>query len=135
MLLIIVFDQLNPWLPATGYAPLSDGLWAWLSHLLLPATALGLAVAAEMARHTRGGLIVVLSRSYIRTARARGAGGWWLVRHHVLRNAAIPVITVLGLQIGHLVGGAIVVEAVAGIPGLGTMAIEAIFQREYPTIQ
>lgn len=135
MLLIIVFAQLNPWLPATGYAPMSDGVWPWLSHLLLPATALGLAVAAEMARHTRGCVIDVLSRSYIRTARARGAGGWWLVRHHVLRNAAIPVITVLGLQIGHLVGGAIVVEAVAGIPGLGTMAIEAIFQREYPTIQ
>jgi peptide/nickel transport system permease protein len=135
MLLIIVFAQLNPWLPATGYEPLSSGLWTWLSHLLLPATALGLAVAAEMARHTRGCVVDVLSRPYIRTARARGAGGWWLVRRHVVRNAAIPVVTVLGLQIGHLVGGAIVVEAVAGIPGLGTMAIEAIFQREYPTIQ
>ncbi len=135
MLLIIVFAQLNPWLPATGYAPLSSGLWTWLSHLLLPATALGLAVAAEMARHTRGCVVDVLSRPYIRTARARGAGGWWLVRRHVFRNAAIPVVTVLGLQIGHLVGGAIVIEAVAGIPGLGTMAIEAIFQREYPTIQ
>jgi len=135
MLLIIVFAQLVRWLPATGYEPLSDGLWPWLSHLLLPATALGLAVAAEMARHTRGCVIDVLNRPYIRTARARGASGGWLVRHHVFRNASIPVITVLGLQIGHLVGGAIVVESVAGIPGLGTMAIAAIFQRNYLTIQ
>lgn len=135
MILVAIFATINPWLPATGYAPLSDGFGTWLSHLILPATALGLAVAAEMARHTRGCVIDVLSRPYIRTARARGANGWWLVRHHVVRNAAIPVITVLGLQIGHLVGGAIVVEAVAGIPGLGTMAIEAIFQREFPTIQ
>ena len=135
MILILVFAQLLGLFPATGYQPISAGLGAWLSHLILPATALGLAVAAEMARHTRGCVSDVLAKPYVRTARARGAGGWWLVRHHIARNAAIPVITVLGLQIGHLVGGAIVVEAVAGIPGLGTMAIEAIFQREYPTIQ
>lgn len=135
MILILVFAQSVPVFPATGYVPLSDGVGEWLRHLALPATALGLAVAAEIARHTRGCVVDVLAKPYVRTARARGGGGWWLVRHHVLRNAAIPVITVLGLQVGHLVGGAIVVEAVAGIPGLGTMAIEAIFQREYPTIQ
>ncbi|GAB3527836.1 ABC transporter permease [Phytohabitans suffuscus] len=135
MLLISAFALSNRWLPATGYAPLSEGLWPWLSHLILPATALGLATAAELARHTRGCVADVLVRPYIRTARARGAAGFWLVRRHLLRNAAIPVVTVLGLQAGRLLGGAIVVEVVAGITGLGTTAINAVLQRDYPMIQ
>lgn len=135
MLLLLPFAVLNRWLPATGYVPMSSGLWPWLSHLLLPATALGLASAAELARHTRGCAADVLSRPYVRTARARGAAGGWLIRRHVLRNAAIPVITVLGLHVGRLLGGSIVIESVAGISGLGTLAIQAILQRDYTTIQ
>jgi peptide/nickel transport system permease protein len=135
MLLISVFAMSARWLPATGYVPLARGLWPWLSHILLPATALGLATAAELARHTRGCVADVLVRPYIRTARARGAAGVWLVRRHVLRNAAIPVVTVLGLQAGRLLGGSIVVEVVAGITGLGTTAINAVLQRDFPTIQ
>jgi peptide/nickel transport system permease protein len=135
MLLLLPFAVLNRWLPATGYAPMSDGFWPWLSHLLLPATALGLASAAELARHARGCATDVLSRPYIRTARARGAGGTWLIRRHVLRNSAIPVLTVLGLHVGRLLGGSIVIESVAGISGLGTLAIQAILQRDYTTIQ
>ena len=110
MLLVTFFAFVNPWFPATGYVPLSEGLWPWLSHIILPATALGLASAGELARQTRGAVIDVLARPYIRSARARGAGGWWLVRHHVLRNSAIPVVTILGLQAGRLLGGAIVVD-------------------------
>jgi peptide/nickel transport system permease protein len=135
MLLLLPFAVLNRWLPATGYTPMSDGLWPWLSHILLPATALGLASAAELARHARGCAADVLARPYIRTARARGATGAWLIRRHVLRNAAIPVITVLGLHVGRLLGGSIVIESVAGISGLGTLAIQAILQRDYTTIQ
>ncbi|MDG4830399.1 ABC transporter permease [Solwaraspora sp. WMMD1047] len=135
MLLLLPFAVLNRWLPATGYVPLSDGLWPWLSHILLPATALGLASAAELARHTRGCAADVLARPYVRTARARGAAGGWLIRRHVLRNSAIPVITVLGLHVGRLLGGSIVIESVAGISGLGTLAIQAILQRDYTTIQ
>jgi peptide/nickel transport system permease protein len=126
---------LNRWLPATGYAPLSDGLGPWLSHIILPATALGLASAAELARHARGSATDVLARPYIRTARARGADGSWLIRRHVVRNSAIPVVTVLGLHVGRLLGGSIVIESVAGIAGLGSLAINAILQRDFVTVQ
>ncbi|GAA0440711.1 ABC transporter permease [Acrocarpospora corrugata] len=135
MVLVSVFALTNTWLPATGYASLAEGFGTWLSHLVLPATALGLATAAELARHTRGCVADVLTRPYVRTARARGASGAWLVRRHILRNAAIPVVTVLGLQAGRLLGGAIVIEAVFGISGLGTLAVNAVLQRNYPVIQ
>jgi peptide/nickel transport system permease protein len=135
MLLLIPFTVLNHWLPATGYQPLSDGIWPWLSHIILPATALGLATAAELARHTRGSVADVLAMPYIRTARARGGSGWWFIRRHVLRNSAIPVVTVLGLQVGRLLGGSIVIEAVSGITGLGQLAIRSILQRDYVVIQ
>lgn len=135
MLLVSLFAFVNPWLPATGYVPLSEGLWPWLSHVILPATALGLASAGELARQTRGAVIDVLARPYIRSARARGAAGGWLVTHHVLRNSAIPVVTILALQAGRLLGGAIVVEAVAGANGIGTLAISAISRQDFPIIQ
>lgn len=135
MPLLYVFAQANHWLPATGYVPLSAGIGPWLSHLLLPAAALALAVAAELARHARGCVVDVMARPYIRTAEARGMTTLWLVRHHVLRNSAIPVVTVLGLEVGRLLGGAIVIESVSGISGLGSLAITAIRQRDYPTLQ
>ncbi|MGI5132905.1 ABC transporter permease [Pseudonocardia sp. CA-107938] len=135
MLLVTVFALGLGWLPATSYAPMSRGLGTWASHLVLPAVALGLATAAELARHTRGCVADVLTRPYVRTARARGAATGWLVRRHILRNAAIPVVTVLGLQTGRLLGGTIVIEAVVGISGLGTLAVNAVLQRDYPVIQ
>ena len=135
MLLLLPFTLYNSWLPATGYVPMGDGVGAWLSHILLPATALGLATAAELARHARGAALDVLDRPYVRTARARGSSGWNLVRRHVLRNSAIPVVTVLGLQIGRLLGGSIVIESVAGISGLGTLAVQSILQRDYVVLQ
>lgn len=135
MLLISIFAVSSTWLPATGYVPLSEGVGSWFSHIIIPASALGLAAAAELARHTRGCVADVLDRPYIVTARARGASGLWLVRRHVLRNAAIPVITVIGLQFGRLLGGVVVVEAVCGVTGLGTLAISAVLEHDYPTIQ
>lgn len=135
MLLVSIFALVNPWLPATGYTPLNEGFGPWLAHVILPGAALGLASAGELARQTRGSVTDVLTKPYIRSARARGAGGWWLIRHHVLRNASIPVITVLGLQAGRLLGGAIVVEAVAGVSGLGSLAVAAISRRDFPMIQ
>lgn len=135
MVLVTFFALVNPWFPATAYEPLSEGFGPWLRHILLPAVALSLAVGAEVARHTRGGVVDVLERPYIRTARSRGASGAWLVRKHVLRNAAIPVITVIGLQTGRLLGGTVVVEAVFGISGLGSLAIDAVLQRDYPVLQ
>ena len=135
MVLVTFFALVNPWFPATAYEPLSEGVGPWFRHILLPAVALSLAVGAEVVRHTRGGVVDVLERPYIRTARARGATGAWLVRKHVLRNAAIPVVTVIGLQTGRLLGGTVVVEAVFGISGLGSLAIDAVLQRDYPVIQ
>ena len=135
MLLVSIFALTATWLPATGYADIAQGFGPWLSHVILPATALGLATAAELARHTRGCVADVLTRPYVRTARARGASGVWLVRRHILRNASIPVVTVLGLQAGRLLGGVIVIEAVFGISGLGTLAINSVLQRDYPVIQ
>ncbi|MCJ0907224.1 ABC transporter permease [Rhodococcus sp. ARC_M6] len=122
-------------LPATGYSPLSEGVGPWLQHIILPSLALGLAVAAEIARHTRGGVSDVMARPYIRTARARGASGTTLVRRHVLRNAAIPVVTVLGLQAGKLLSGTIVIESVFGIAGLGSLTVNAVLQRDYSVLQ
>jgi peptide/nickel transport system permease protein len=135
MLLILMFALMNPWLPATGYEPLSEGVDLWLQHAIIPATALGLATGAELARHARGCVADVLSRPYIRTARARGSGSFWLIRHHILRNAAIPVVTVLGLQAGRLLGGAIIIELVSGIQGLGTLTVNSILQRDFPVLQ
>lgn len=135
LLLILAFSILNRWLPAIGYVPLSEGFWPWLSHILLPAIALSFTHAAEIARYTRGSVIDVLAAPYIRASRARGAAGAWLTRHHLLRNSAIPVVTVLGLQLGNMLGGVIVVESVAGIKGLGAFAVTAILARDYIALQ
>lgn len=135
MLLLLPLTVMTRLLPATGYAPLSDGIGTWLAHIILPAIALATSPGAELARHARGSVADVLAMPYIRTAQARGAAGMWLIRMHVLRNASIPVVTVIGLQVGRLLGGSIVIEAVAGISGLGTLAIQSILNRDYVTIQ
>lgn len=135
LILLVPLAILNRWFPAVGYVPLADGFWPWLSHILLPATALAVAHGAELARFTRGSAIDVLAAPFIRASRARGSGGWRLIRTHVLRNAAIPVVTVLGLQIGNLLGGVIVVETVAGINGLGLLAVNAILNRDFILLQ
>jgi peptide/nickel transport system permease protein len=129
MLLVSVFSLSLKWLPATTYVPLENGFGPWFSHIVIPALALGLATAAELARHTRGCVADVLTRPYIRTARSRGSSTT------CLRNAAIPVVTVLGLQTSRLIGGTIVIEAVVGISGLGSLAVNSVLQRDYPVIQ
>lgn len=135
MLLVLALALRNPWLPATGYAPLTEGVATWLKHAAIPAVALGLAPAAELARQARAGVRSVLARPYIATARARGASTSWLIRKHVLRNAAIPVVTVLGLQARRLLGGSVVIEAVMGISGIGSLAISAVLQNDYAIVQ
>jgi len=135
MILILIFAVANSWLPATGYVPISDGIGPWLSHVIIPATTLGLSSAAVLARYTRGCVADVLDKPYVTTARARGASGLRLIRRHILRNAAIPVVTVIGLEIGFLLGGSIVIESVSGISGLGTLATTSVLQHDYPTFQ
>lgn len=135
LILITTFALLNPWLPATGYSPLDEGVGTWLRHLILPSIALSAATTAEISRQTRSGVITVMSQDYIRTARSKGLSLPRIVRVHVLKNAAIPVVTVFGTQVTNLIGGAIVIEAVFGLPGLGTLILNAVLQRDYPMVQ
>lgn len=121
--------------PATGYADLADGLWPWLRHLLLPAFALSLNSAAELARQVRGAVVDTLEQDFITTSRASGLSQASVVVKHALKNSALPIVTVFGLQVGRVLGSAVVVEKVFAIPGFGTLAYTAVLQRDLPMIQ
>ncbi|WP_342164039.1 ABC transporter permease [Methylobacterium sp. SD21] len=126
--------QLN-WLPVQGYTPLSQGLWPWLSNLILPSVTLGLVYIALIARVTRATMLDVLSQDYVRTARAKGLAQHNVLFVHALKNAAVPIVTVIGIGIALLIGGAVVTETVFAIPGLGRLTVDAILRRDYPVIQ
>lgn len=122
--------------PVAGYISIAEGgLTGWFQHLLLPAVALGTITAAEVTRQTRAGVVDVGGQDYIRTAVAKGMPTRVVVVKHTLKNAAIPVVTVLGLQFGALVGGAIVIERIFGLPGLGTLAIDSVLNQDFPVVQ
>ncbi|KRR21510.1 peptide ABC transporter [Bradyrhizobium lablabi] len=123
------------WLPVQGYTPLVEGLWPWLEHLILPALALGCVYIALIARITRAAMLEVLQQDYVRTARAKGLGQGSILFVHALKNAAVPIVTVIGIGIALLIGGAVVTESVFAIPGLGRLTIDAILRRDYPVIQ
>jgi peptide/nickel transport system permease protein len=123
------------WLPVQGYAPLSSGLWNWMRHLILPSIALGSAFIGLLARMTRAAMLQVLSQDYVRTAKAKGLGQGEILFRHALKNAAVPITTVVGLGIAGLISGAVVTESVFALPGLGRMTADAILRRDYPVIQ
>jgi peptide/nickel transport system permease protein len=133
--LAYVFALQLDWLPVQGYTPLSQGVWPWLENLILPATALGFVYIALIARTTRAAMLEVLSQDYVRTARAKGMGERGILFLHALKNAAVPIVTVIGIGIALLIGGAVVTESVFAIPGLGRLTIDAIVRRDYPLIQ
>ncbi|MBX5471778.1 MAG: ABC transporter permease [Acetobacteraceae bacterium] len=126
--------QLN-WLPVQGYTPLADGFWPFLQNLILPAFTLGGIYIALIARITRTSMLEVLSQDYVRTARAKGLGFGTVLFVHALKNAAVPITTVIGLGVALLIGGAVVTESVFAIPGLGRLTVDAILRRDYPVIQ
>lgn len=134
-LLAFVFSLKLDWLPTQGYVPLAEGIWQWLQRLLLPALSLGLVYAALIARIARAAMLEVLQQDFIRTARAKGASRIQVLFVHALRNAAIPIITVVGIGVALLIGGAVVTETVFAIPGLGRLTADAILRRDYPIIQ
>src|SRR5215475_15082607 len=134
-LLAFVFALELEWLPVQGYTPLAEGLWPWLQNLILPAIALGCVYIALIARITRAAMLEVLQQDYIRTARAKGIGQGGILFVHALKNAAVPIITVVGIGIALLIGGAVVTESVFAIPGLGRLTVDAILRRDYPIIQ
>ncbi|MGH1570613.1 ABC transporter permease [Methylobacterium sp. P31] len=133
--LAYVFALQLGWLPVQGYTPIEQGLWPWLSNLILPSVTLGLVYIALIARVTRATMLDVLSQDYVRTARAKGLAQGPVLFVHALKNAAVPIVTVIGIGIALLIGGAVVTETVFAIPGLGRLTVDAILRRDYPVIQ
>lgn len=134
-ILIMVFSIELDWLPVQGYRPISEGFWEWLRHLILPSTALGTVYMALIARITRASMLDVLAQDYIRTAQAKGLAPNAVLVGHALKNAAVPIMTIIGIGIALLIGGAIVTETVFAIPGIGRLTVDAILRRDYPIIQ
>ena len=133
--LILVFSIELDWLPVQGYQPISEGLWEWARHLVLPSAALGTVYIALIARMTRASMLDVLAQDYVRTAEAKGLAPGAVLLRHALKNAAVPIATVIGIGIALLIGGAIVTETVFALPGIGRLTVDAILRRDYPIIQ
>jgi len=134
LLLVLVVALEWGLLPATGYTPFTEDPIAWARGLILPSLALGLGIAAELTRQVRGAMIDVLARDYIQTARAKGLSLFSIIVKHGLKNAAIPVVTVLGLQIRRLLGGTVIVEQIFAMNGVGSLAVRAVFHRDLPVL-
>ena len=134
MLILLVSVRLG-WLPASGFVPLGEDPLGNLRRMVMPAFVLGTGLAAVLMRQTRNAMIEVLSQDYIRTARAKGLAQPAVVIRHALRNGLIPVVTILGLQMGALMGGAVVTEQIFVLPGFGRLIVEAVFTRDYPLVQ
>ena len=135
MVLILIFAVELGWFPALGWTSFRDDPIENLRGLFLPALAIGVAQAAVLARQTRAAMVEVLRQDYVRTARAKGLRESTVVLQHAFRNALIPVVTILGLQVSNIVGGAIIIETVFNLPGIGKLLIDSIFFREFPTVQ
>ncbi|HEY1933590.1 MAG TPA: ABC transporter permease [Acetobacteraceae bacterium] len=134
-LLAYIFALQLDWLPVQGFVPISDGLWPFLQDLILPTIALGMIYVALLARITRTTMLDVLNQDYVRTAKAKGMGQLPILFVHALKNAAVPIVTVIGNGVALLIGGAVVTESVFAIPGLGRLTVDAILRRDYPVIQ
>jgi peptide/nickel transport system permease protein len=134
MLILLVSVRLG-WLPASGFVPIAEDPIGNLKRMVMPALVLGTGLAAVLMRQTRNAMIEVLSADYVRTARAKGLAQGAVVLRHALRNGLIPVVTILGLQMGTLMGGAVVTEQIFVLPGFGRLIVEAVFTRDYPVVQ
>lgn len=134
-LLAYIFALKLDWLPVQGYTPIAQGVWPWFKNLILPSVTLGTVYIALIARITRATMLDVLQQDYIRTARSKGLAQNNVLYLHALKNAAVPVITIIGIGVALLIGGAVVTESVFAIPGLGRLTLDAILRRDYPVIQ
>ena len=133
--LIYVFAIELGWLPVQGYTRIGTDFGAFVERMILPSVTLGIIYVALIARITRASVLEVLNEDYIRTARAKGLSNRVVLMRHALRNAAVPILTVIGVGIALLIGGAVVTESVFGLPGLGRLTVEAVLSRDFPTIQ
>ncbi|MDM0035247.1 ABC transporter permease [Variovorax sp. J22P271] len=134
-LLIWLFALQLQWLPVQGYNRIADGFWPWLRNLVMPAVALSVIYVALIARVTRAAVAEALTEDYIRTARAKGIPEVRVLMRHALTNAAVPIVTVIGIGIALLIGGVVVTESVFAIPGLGSLTVDAVLSRDFPLIQ
>jgi peptide/nickel transport system permease protein len=134
-LLIYVFAINLRWLPVQGYTPIREGIGPWMTNLVLPSIALGLAYVALIARITRATMLEVLEEDYIRTANAKGAATATVLLKHGLRNAGVPIVTIIGIGVALLISGVVITETVFNIPGVGRLVVDAIAKRDYPIIQ
>ena len=133
--LIYVFSIQLRWLPVQGYRPISEGIWPCIKSLILPAIALGTSYIALIARTTRASMLEVLSQDYIRTAHAKGLSTYRILMVHSLKNASIPIVTIVGIGISLLISGVVITETVFNIPGLGRLTVDAVLKRDYPVMQ
>ena len=134
-MLIYVFSINLRWLPVQGYSPIDQGFGPWIERLILPSIALGLAYVALIARITRTSMLEVLAEDYIRTANAKGVATRSVLLKHALKNAGVPIVTVIGIGVALLIGGVVITETVFNIPGVGRLVVDAISKRDYPIIQ
>ncbi|MEZ4732135.1 MAG: ABC transporter permease [Caldilineaceae bacterium] len=135
ILLILLFSLYLGWLPASGYTPWSRGIIPHFKSLLMPGVSLGLFLAGALVRFSRASMIETLVQDYIRTAHAKGLARTIVLVRHALKNALIPTVTVLGIQFGALLGGAVITETIFAFPGIGTMLLVAVNQRDFPVVQ
>ena len=134
-ILILTFSVQLDWLPVQGYRSFHEGFWPWLRHLILPSIALGTVYVALIARMTRASMLDVLAQDYVRTAQAKGLAPDRVLLGHALKNAAVPIMTIIGIGVALLISGAIVTETVFALPGIGRLTVDAILRRDYPIIQ
>lgn len=133
--LVYIFSISLGWLPVQGYVSFTRGFVPFIKQLILPALTLSVVYMALIARMTRASMLGVLGEDYIRTAFAKGLAPRWVLLHHALKNASLPVVTIIGLGFALLIGGAVVTESVFALPGLGRLTVDAIVRRDYPVIQ
>jgi peptide/nickel transport system permease protein len=134
-ILVYLFAVELGWLPVQGYRPIAEGFWPWLEGLILPSIALGTTYMALIARITRASMLEVLSEDYIRTAHSKGLTSPRILLLHALKNAAVPIVTVIGIVIALLISGVVITETVFNIPGLGRLTVDAVLKRDYPIVQ
>jgi peptide/nickel transport system permease protein len=133
--LIFVFAMWLGWLPVQGYVPLSQGVWPWAQRLILPSLTLGMTYMALLARVTRASMLDVLAQDYIRTASSKGLTISRVLLVHALKNASVPIVTVIGIGVALLISGVVITETVFNIPGLGRLTVDAVLKRDYPIVQ
>ncbi|AAB91869.1 probable peptide ABC transporter permease y4tP (plasmid) [Sinorhizobium fredii NGR234] len=134
-ILIYFFAIQTRWLPVQGYTSINQGVAPWFLHLILPTVTLSVPYIAFIARITRGSMLEVLSEDYMRTAAAKGASPFAMLFHHALKNAGVPILTVIGISFAYMIGGVVLTETVFNVPGIGRLVVDAIKNRDYPIIQ